>query len=185
MLKKIVLLSILSIGFAFSNMASASLIYASSVQSSTVGTAQGTSNGRDNINSLFGAVDGTFYELGRGGNVVLLFGNPTGQLFSKHGFITEVTFGNASDHPESVDIFVGLNGVFTFAQSILNTGSQAGIQFFFDGPFDSMKIVDTTTFTGSGGFDIDSVAVKSVPEPAGILLLGAGLALIGLRKRFT
>jgi hypothetical protein len=185
MLKKIVLLSILSISFAFSNIASATLIYATSVESFTVGTFQGTANDRDNINNLLGAVNSTFYELGRGGNVVLLFGNPTGQLFSTNGFITEVTFGNASQQPESVDIFVGLNGIFTFVQSVLNTGSQAGIEFFFDGPFDSMRIVDTTTFTASGGFDIDSVSVKLVPAPAGVLLLGAGLILIGLRKRFA
>lgn len=184
MLKRIVLFSILYLGFALSTSAHASMIYATDASDVVVGSNQGTANGRDDIDNLLGAPDGVFYELGRDGEVTLTFGNPTGQLFSTSGVITEVTFGNVANHPESVEIYLGFEGVFQFLTSVVNTGAQNGIQFFFGGgPFDSIKIVDTTTFSKSGGFDIDSVGVTAVPAPAGIFLLGAGLVLLGLRKR--
>lgn len=184
MLKKLGLLSALVIGFALSTAVNASVIYATDVTVIDRGEDQGTTNGRDNENNLLDATDGDFYELGRGGSVVLTFGDPTGQLFGINGVITEVTFGKVENHPESVDVFASIGGgVWELVASVLNTGAQSGISFVLNGPFDALKLVDTTTFNRSGGFDVDSVGVRAVPAPAGIFLLGVGIIFLGLRKR--
>lgn len=194
MLKKQILLCVALISMALANVANAALIYASSAPSVTVGTGQGTANNRDDINNLFGATDGSFYELGLGGIVDLQFGSPTGQLFSTSGLITEVTFGNFSQWEESVDIYAGFEGTFSFVASVVNTGAQNGAQFILTGIFDTIRLVDTTASLNTnsvGGFDVDSVAVMQatstveVPAPVTIFLVLTTAVVLFVRKRLS
>jgi hypothetical protein len=185
-IKKVVLLGVMAIGLSVSSLANAGLIYATDAENISVGSGQGTSNDRGNINNAFGAADGLFYEMGIGGSVDFLFGNPAGQLFSGNGFLTEVTFGNPLNFLESVDIYVGYEGVFTFLTSVVNTGAQSGFQFMVNGFADTLRLVDTTAGLNTpsvGGFDVDSISVTEVSAPGTMVLLGAGLFLIGMRKR--
>lgn len=163
--------------------------YATSVTFDDTATTRGTSNDRDNgLNSL-GATDGDFFEVGLGETVEFSFGT----LFTSPGTVVEVTFGNPANHPESANIFVGLasdaNSFVAINENpILNSGAQNGFSFTFaGGPFDTLRIVDTTTTSAStGGFDIDSIQVAAIPLPAGMLLLGSALAGLGaLRRRKT
>jgi hypothetical protein len=185
-MKNIVLICGLAAGLMLSSVASAALIYATSalnIDTGVVGS-QGSSNDRDNINNLFGATDNSFYEIGRGGSVDLMFGTPTGQLFGGNGFITEVTFGNPASWYEEVKIEVGYNGVFELVGNISNITAASTAEFFFGAPFDTMRITDITpSSTQGGGFDIDSVSVTAVPEPSIIALFGLGLVGLGFARR--
>ncbi|MGR3540215.1 MAG: VPLPA-CTERM sorting domain-containing protein [Hasllibacter sp.] len=143
---------------------------------------RGTANDRDNINNALGETDGTFFELGLGGIVDFTFG----QLFTGPGNVVEVTFGNPAGFPESADILLGFEGVFTFLTSVPNIGAQGpgGATFDFSGTFDTVRFVDTTqTNARTGGFDIDSVSVAAVPLPAGGLLLLGALGGLGFMRR--
>lgn len=133
------------------------------------------------VANALGAADGVFYELGRGGEIVLTFGT----LFTSPGKVWEVTFGSTQNHPESADLFGSVDGTnYVSIGSIDNTTAKGGGVFTFTGKFNYLKFADTTTFAGSNGFDIDSVSVAAVPVPAAGLLLGGALAgFAALRRR--
>ena len=149
--------------------------------------ARGTKNDRDNPLNALGSNLDTFFEIGLGSTVTLQFGkqfaaNGTGTLF-------EVTFGNVSGWPESIDIFVGSisTGTFEFVRSMTNAEAAGGGSFSFSGgPFDALQLVDTSNAIGNdttGGWDIAAARVSVVPLPAGGLLLLTGLGALALYRR--
>ena len=144
---------------------------------------RGTSSGRDNPANALGSNASDFFEIGFGSTVDLKFGT----MFQSPGTLIEVTGGSASAWPESVDIFVGVGGVFTSVGSMDNTAAQApGGEFtFLAGNFDTIRLVDTSSYpaSGSGGWDIGAVRVSPVPLPAAGFLLLAGLGGLGALRR--
>jgi hypothetical protein len=185
MFKKLALAAVLALGSAAS--ANAALVYASSVVSNNQnGTV--TKAGRSDATKALGAIDGNFYSLGFGGELVLGFD----KLVGGAGFVKEVTFGAVSKHLESASFYTSLDGVTWSAAPILAFNLEAvkvsGQALFAAGPFQFVKIVDTSSiFAGRDGFDVDAVAfqeyVAPVPLPAAGLLMLGGLAGLGLAKR--
>ena len=176
MLKKTLLGLAIVAGTAFG--AEAGSVYASGYQDIVGGSPDAT---RADPTNALGAADGLFYELGRGGEIVLTFGT----LFTSPGKVWEVTYGSTVQHHESVDLYGSLDGTnYVSIGSIDNTTAKGGGVFTFTGKFNYLKFADTTTFAGSNGFDIDSVSVAAVPVPAAGLLLGGALAgFAALRRR--
>ncbi|WP_306145157.1 VPLPA-CTERM sorting domain-containing protein [Roseibium sp. MMSF_3412] len=146
--------------------------------------ARGTANDRDNALNALGAADGNFFEIGFGSFVDLTFGAVFDNSVVK---VFEITFNNVAAFPESVDLYVGSGGSFTFVDSISNLAAQTGATAITGaGVFDTVRLMDTSTplfGATTGGFDIDSVKVTPIPLPAGIALLGTGLAFAGFMSR--
>ncbi|MBN9672681.1 VPLPA-CTERM sorting domain-containing protein [Roseibium aggregatum] len=150
------------------------------------GIVRSSANGRDNPYNALGAADGNFFEIGRNSSVDLTFGT----LFDTSVTVFEITFGNVASYAESVLLSVGYQGTFTDIGSITNLFAQGGGTVALSsalGLFDTVRLTDTST--QGGGFDIDAVLVSPVtpvPLPAGLVLLGGGLAALGVfgrRKR--
>lgn len=147
---------------------------------------RGTANDRDNPANALGSNTSDFFEIGFGSYVDLKFGS----VFTSPGTLIEVTNGTVSNWPESVDIYVGNDGdagSFFMVGSLDNTAAQnPGGEFTFaGGPFDTVRLVDTSTFptSGSGGWDIAAVRVSAVPVPAALPLLVAGIGAFGFIAR--
>lgn len=150
--------------------------------------ARGTANDRDNPLNALGAADGSFFEIGLGSFADLTFGTE----FDSTATAYEVTFGDISDFPESIDIYAG-NGVGAgfggvFVTSMTNADAAGGGLFSVAGLgiFETLRFIDTSPSDGlkTGGFDIDAVRVAPVPLPAaGLLLLGALAGGVTLRRR--
>jgi hypothetical protein len=147
---------------------------------------RGTSDDRANPLNALGASDGDFFEIGLGSYVDLTFG----KLFDAEGIVIEVTRGSTTAWRETAKVFgILADGTPEFIADLDNTtaGAQTlGISFPIDGPFDTLRIVDTSPNppTGStGGFDIESVKVALVPVPAALPLLGLALAGLGFAAR--
>lgn len=146
---------------------------------------RGTANGRNNPFHALGSDANNFFEIGLGSSVTLTFGKAfTGAT------IRERTDGNPAAWKETAmieairrDGSTKLLGTFSNAQA---QGSGL-LLTMLDGPFEALRITDTSKpIPGNaltGGFDIASVQVAPIPVPAGILLLGTGLAAFGLLRR--
>ena len=152
---------------------------------------RGTENDRDNPFNALGATDDAFFEIGLGSTVELTFGT----RFTSPGNVVEVTFGDPSNFIETALFFVGLAGdagsfVAINQNPIVNQSAQNGVAFTFaGGPFDTLRITDTSQppndNSTTGGFDIESIRITTIPVPAsGLLLLSAfGGIAIGRRRR--
>ena len=145
---------------------------------------RGTADNRADIANAFGDDATTFFELGRGAIVDFTFG----QLFTGGLVVKERTFGDVTAYPESAMILGGRDGAFEALTTVTNRDAQgAGFAFLFEGVYDTLRLVDTTTFARSQGFDVASIRVESVPAavplPASALLLAAGLVALGVARR--
>lgn len=136
-----------------------------------------------------------FLSLGFEGSAIFGFGT----AFSGEVKIWETTYGTRnqqSDFSEIVDIYVGqtlddfqlLGTVKNIEDNAYDKDTQAGVvqggaslfttDVFGDEVFNFVKVVDVSDqkFNGRDGFDINAIAVQSVPEPASVL----GLMTVGL-----
>ena len=159
----------------------AAVIYATNVDSYHQGA--GVVAPRDNTNNALGAADGSFLALGLGGDATFSFG----QLFGSPSKVIEVTFGSRSNHVEKATVIgITAGGAETVLGYIANGVAESVITF--TGIFAQLKLVDTSPLGGHSidGFDIDSIAVSTVPVPAGGLLLAGALGgIAALRRRKT
>lgn len=165
-------------------------IFATEVLSTSCTTnCPGAGSGREDPASALFAPDGTFYSLGLGGEAVFAFG----ETFSS-GMLNlfEVTFGNPANFLEQVDVYAGLEGVYTSVGSILNVDAQSGMALAIDIAFDSIRLVDSTALICSGnscngdGFDVDALSIDGivqVPVPATLGLFALGFAVLSLTRR--
>ena len=164
---------------------SATTAHAVTFATATVDYNQGagiTDASRTITTNAVGATDGNFLSLGLGGSAVFSFGS----AFTGPAAVIEVTNGIRSGHYETAMVWGGTGydiGTDTLIGAVLlgtinNTNSVATVAF--NGIFSFLKIWDTSpVVAGRDGFDIDSISVAAVPLPAGIALLGAGLAGLG------
>lgn len=160
--------------------AAAAPIYATGIDFDAAAI-RGTSQDRDDPTNALGDTLGDFFEIGLGAIADFTFG----QSFTGFVTIVEVTFGDVASYSESVDVFLGRGGVFTFLASLSNLGATGpdGATLAIDGVYDTVRLVDTTTEPRSLGFDVDRIAVSPIPVPAAGLLLGGALAALALAGR--
>ena len=155
--------------------ADAAVIHATGVTWANNGTV-GTADDRDNPLNSLGETDGAFLSLGLKGQADFTFGTKfTGALT-----VTEVTF-KREGYLERAQVFGVLGGTFTFLGVLSNQTETSTLEF--DGVYDMIRLVDISSGTGRDGFDVDSISVNPIPLPASALLLGAGLAGLGVARR--
>lgn len=158
----------------------AGIIYADSVESYTAGTGI-TSSSRKITGNALGVADGKFLTLGVGGEAIFRFGKVIAGVH-KTLSITEVTWGDRAKHPESIDVYFGLDDVFTFLGSTTNAAAVNLLDI--TGTFNQIKLVDTSDGTISrDGYDIDAISISPVPVPAAGLMLLSALGLASLLRR--
>lgn len=191
----------------FGATAHAGTVYATDIDWANNGTV-GSSNDRDNPLNALGAPDNKFVSLGLSngdgsnpGFAVFDFG---GTLASGLAQVWEVTFGCSTNgcthYPESVEVWVGTDYMFgthnfadvmddfTFAGELFNSDAQMGTGVLINQAFRYIALVDSSKKNfpfgpSTDGFDVDSVAVNSVPVPAAALLMAPALIALARRKR--
>ena len=97
----------------------------------------------------------------------------------------EVTNGIRTTYTETAEVWGGTGFDGTNLLGAMLLGSITNINptatVLFGGIYSFLMIVDTSTGgSDRDGFDINSISVAAVPLPAGIALLGAGLAGLGV-----
>ena len=183
--------TLLSLALAFAastGVANAAPVYAQSIVSFDQNGAPVVPE-RSDPNAVKGPADGVFYSLGKGGNLVLDFGNG---FVKAPGQISEITF-RLEGYLEKVRIYVSETLDFTGAESIVVSNEQAGLPggtsiTFATAAFRYVKLVDIGPRNngefGRDGFDVDSISFSPVPVPAaGLMLAGAVAGLGALRRR--
>lgn len=157
----------------------AAVIYADEVESYTQGTGI-TSSARTIQANALGAADGKFLSLGIGGEAIFRFGQTVTGYSAVSIF--ETTFGDRDNNPEEVQVFGGLDGVFTLLGTLTNAGVVNVLNFV--GTFNQIKLVDISTFPPSkDGYDIDAISVQMIPVPAAGLMLLSALGLVSVLRR--
>lgn len=131
---------------------------------------------------------GNWLSLGLGGTAIFSFG----ALFTTPGAVVEITNGSRAGYPESADVYAYFGPAIDFTtfnfDDVLNwlpktsitNASLSNAFTLAGGPFLYLAIRDTSPGgSGRDGFDIDTIGVTVVPLPAGVALLGSGLAALG------
>lgn len=183
--------TLLSLALAFAastGAANAAPVYAQTIVSWDQNDAPVAAD-RSDPEAVKGKADGIFYSLGKGGNLVLDFGNG---FVKAPGNVSEITFRLAG-YLEKVRIYVSETLDFTGAESVIvsnkTAGQPGGASLTFAAPsFRYVKLVDIGPANdgdfGLDGFDVDSISFSPVPVPAaGLMLAGAVAGLGALRRR--
>jgi hypothetical protein len=146
---------------------------------------------------------GTFLSLSRGSHIVLGFSG--GHVFDGDG--ADIRISEAGDNDEEADVYVSSDEGKTFTSlGSVKTGP-SGIEidlglFGFTGLVNAIKIVGKDAFGVAPGFDLAFVSglnfrshdapppppppptdVSTIPLPASLPMLGAGLLALGLLRR--
>lgn len=191
-LKKLVAAAIVTIGaLAAVSSANAAMVYANSWQNYNPGTQKDGNPlrvDRTNPANALGATDGDFVSLGFGGSLELGFGT----TFGASTMVIETTFGNQTPgtYPEVAEVWVrdAIDAVWYLAGQVQVNGGTLSLYGFGNEIFDLMRIVDISNpadfiYAIDDGYDIDSVKVLAVAEPAALAVLGLGLIGIGFAAR--
>lgn len=167
--------------FGTSASAASAVTYATAVTDYNQGAGITDINRTYTANAV-GATTGNFLSLGLGGDAVFTFDS----AFTGPAAIIEVTNGTRSTYRETAEVYGGTGydaATNTLIGAVLLdtiTNANATATVLFTGIYNFLKILDTSpSGAGRDGFDIDTVSVAAVPLPAGIPLLGGGLALLG------
>ena len=174
-------------------------VLASTAQASTFnvvvedgGFRDGIAPDRDDTGNInFGAADGVFYELGRGGQILINnFGVAVGTFF-----VVEVTYNNRANWPERfmVELLYQDDSVASqeFSNNIVDGLASISAGLISDGFFDAVRITDTTLPVADGGArgygaDIDSISfapARAVPLPAAAWLFLSAIAGGAMARR--
>jgi hypothetical protein len=176
---------IVAVGLLAASASTASAVTYATAVDYAPGTGITDANRKVESNAL-GDANGNFLSLGIGGLAVFSFGTP----FSAPGSVLEVTYGDRTDHVETAKVYGGLtydpvtNDItsFVFLGNLINTSSSSILSFL--GVYNFLAILDTSVGgSGRDGFDIDAISVTAVPVPAGVALLGTGIAALGFMGR--
>ena len=178
--------------------ASGGLMYATAVEHFDQGLTNGgnaVSAARSDASKALGAPQDNdtenFVALGFGGEIILSFG---ASFTDDTAIVWETTYGNASNYPETAQLFVGAGASWDtadwyFVADLPNDEDGqmiplAGVGGATD-TFQFVRIVDTTNGqlhnSSADGYDVDAVGV--VPTPGTTVLAMAGVGLVARRRR--
>lgn len=138
---------------------------------------------RCDAENALGSPDGTMYELGRGGELVVDFG----QVVTGPITIYEITNGDPNNWIEGVRVYAILQSVETLVGEVFNNDQNVVggvLTLSYSNWFDGLRLVDITpSGTRGNGADIDAITASAVPLPAAAWLFISALAGAGLMRR--